>query len=65
MYLPSSEYRWLIWAKMFLMMRWSIFSVVGGIGGSVGVEGSGQAVAVGLDDLLIAGVESGVMGSIV
>ena len=65
MYLPSSEYRWLIWAKMFLMMRWSIFSVVGGIGGSVGVGGSGQAVAVGLDDLLIAGVESGVMGSIV
>lgn len=63
MYLLSSEYKWLIWAKMFLMMRWSIFSVVGGIGGSVGVGGSGLAVAVGLDDLLVAG--SGVMGSIV
>ena len=47
------------------MMSLSIFSVVGGIGGSVGVEGSGQAVAVGLDDLLVAGIESGVMGSIV
>lgn len=51
-YLLSSEKRWLIWSKMFLMMRLSIFSVVEGVGVSAEVGGFGWGrVAVVLSSL--------------
>ena len=38
-YLLSSENKWLIWSKIFLMMRLSVLSVVGGTDVSAEVDG--------------------------